>query len=125
MYSSSTSSSAAYTAANGFADIVHQTAPLVSAAVTQLLNEHSRSANPPSTQTDDENYQKTKGSSSAVAWMTLAARAGRYPETQGMLKTITFGIAQRMAVGVSQGVIDAASGNHVAAERIMWSLNSH
>merc|ERR1712146_561601 len=81
----STSSSAAYTAANGFADIVHQTAPLVSAAVTQLLNEHSRSANPPSTQTDDENYQKTKGSSSAVAWMTLASRAGRYPETQGML----------------------------------------
>ena len=50
--------------------------------------------------------------------MTLAARAGRYPETQGMLKTITFGIAQRMAVGVSQGVIDAASGNHVAAEGI-------
>ena len=50
--------------------------------------------------------------------MTLASRVGRYPETQSMLKTIVFGIAQRMAVGVSQGVIDAASGNHVAAEGI-------
>lgn len=116
--SSTASTSAAYTAANGFADIVHQTAPLVSAALTQVLNEHSRSTNPPSAQTDDENHQKTKGSSSAVAWMTLASRVGRYPETQSMLKTIVFGIAQRMAVGVSQGVIDAASGNHVAAEGI-------